>query len=95
MALDYVQIIAWEQKPDLYSGDNCDQTRPRWHGYAEGDKEGGFDETIELTPDRFPPGTIVKVLVPACPDCGLDMQSCSENDTCDFDWDQWIQSRYS
>lgn len=95
MKPEYRQVVAWEQKPDLYGGDGCDEVRPRWYGYADGDKEGGFDDRIEFLPELFPPGTLIKVLIPCCPECGQDVDLCRSDDGCEFDWDHWRDCQYS
>lgn len=92
---EFREVAWWEQKPDLYAGENCDEVRPRWYGYAEGDKEGGFDEEIVLLPDRFPPGTRVVVSMPLCPQCGQIQELCQPEAECGFDWVAWRDSRFS
>lgn len=93
--LEFRQVIYWEQKPDVYAGEKCDEVRPRFWGYADGDMDGGFDDKIELMPDRFPAGTKIIVQVPCCPDCDQDADMCKSDDSCDFDWDGWVQNEYS
>lgn len=70
--MDYYTAQTFRQEPDCYDGKNCDKQRPRWMtSYPkEGDEEHG--ETLELAMDarRFPPGTIVTIEIPVCPECG-------------------------
>lgn len=106
----YHAVMTAEMHPDMYAGDNCDQVRPRWEGYCDGDKEGGeFDGPIILDPTYFPPGTKVTVEVPICPECGepADVswslgeggtQSPGghvENCECGFDWRVWTENEFS
>jgi len=60
-----------EMKPDVYSGDSCEQHRPNWYSYADGDKQGGDDgNELSLNAEAFPPGTKIVVSEPVCPSCG-------------------------
>lgn len=93
--MERTQVIWWEMKPDMYAGESCDEMQPRWYGYADGDKEGGFDQEIVLRPDRFPPGTTVVVSIPCCPECEMDAESCKAVGHCEFNWDEWVESEYS
>jgi hypothetical protein len=95
-----------EMKPDLYGGKDCDQLVPRWDTYADGDKDSGMTrEPLALEPRCFPPGTIVSVKEPCCPDCGetrspifpIPDQGPMYAGPCDcgFDWDTWVADNYS
>lgn len=58
-------------KPDVYGGPKCDQIVPRWHVYAEGDKDSDYIRgALKLDGRTFPPGTKVTIQEPVCPDCG-------------------------
>ena len=92
-------------RPDCHSGETCDQLRPRWFGSADGDKDGDGEigETVNLSAATFPPGTVLKILVPECPACG-DLP-CAGPDLgsgagyrvpdceCGFSWDSWARDR--
>lgn len=93
-----------EMKPDTYAGDSCDEIKPRWEGYAEGDK--GDPDTFDpmtLAARTFPPGTRVTVEVPVCPQCEMwdadyalnhqtgEMGKCE----CGFDWQEWTRDTYA
>ena len=87
------------QSPDIYSGETCDQHKPRWLGSADGDKEGDtpIGDEITLGARTFPPGTVVIVKEPVCPECG---EVPSEADVgwecgCDFDWHAWTEDQFS
>lgn len=96
----------FEQSPDCYGGKTCDQIVPRWHCYADGDKDSDYQyEPLRLDARSFPPGTKITVTEPTCPDCGetrslkfpapkrgsLFMDKCS----CGFDWNGWTLDQYS
>ncbi len=95
MGIDYRQTMWAEMSPDLYDGENCDQLLPRWHGFAEGDRDSDYLETLEFAAKHFPPGTKVLVLEPECPKCQQIPEFCRGDDACDFDWDAWTADRYS
>lgn len=58
-----------EMKPDCYGGKHCNELRPRWEAYAEGDKDEDTTDTIDLAASTFPPGTKIVVSEPVCPIC--------------------------
>jgi len=93
--LHYKTFITSEMNPDVYAGDNCDQIRPRWWSYADGDMDGDFINTLEFNCKDFPPGTRVILSLPCCPQCGQDSEMCSEYEGCDFDWKNWTDEEYS
>jgi hypothetical protein len=93
-----------ELKPDCYGGESCDQIIARWWAYCAGDKQGDFERgPLQLVANFFPPGTIVSVQEPTCPDCGSLREpsgapgqiSFSDNCSCGFDWKAWTLVRYS
>lgn len=104
--ISYRATMWAEMKPDCYGGKTCDQIRPRWYTYADGDKDASYEnEPLNLAARSFPPGTKVTVQEPSCPECG-DQRSpkwptpkrgpiyegpC----TCGFDWDGWVLDQYS
>lgn len=99
--LEYLEVMWAEQKPDVYSGPNCDEHRPDWYGGALGDKggsEGGMD-VVELKAEHFPAGTKIVISVPLCPECGdsADLGHFSKDQKCDcgFDWKKWADGEYS
>lgn len=91
--LDYEEIAWSERKTDFYSGENCDELRPYWNSYFDGDKESeNHDSDIILNANMFPPGTKVIIKVPICPICNQSSELCEcEN----FDWKSWEWGKYS
>lgn len=96
-AIKYQEIMWATMQPDCYDGENCDQIRPQWNAYADGDKEGGFEDLITLNPSNFPPGTKVVISVPCCPyeRCGLPAFDVNTPCNCGFDWKEWTLNKYS
>ena len=95
--LEYQRALWAEMAPDIYSGENCDEHRPRWHAYADGDMDSDYLETIELSAATFPPGTKITVEVPCCPDDGVSADYPRRSDgkcECGFDWPAWVEDRY-
>ncbi len=95
-----------EMKPDLYDGPGCDQVRPRWWCYAEGDKDGDWENTpLALDARLFPPGTTISIEEPTCPKCEETREPIIPVPTigpvfgakcrCGFDWDNWTGEQYS
>lgn len=86
------QEIAWaEMKPDLYDGKTCDQVKPQWSYFCDGEEgEEGLTQ-LTLAATTFPPGTKVVISIPKCPDCNENCETC----TCGFDWDGWRDNQYS
>ncbi len=94
------EIGRYEQSPDIYGGASCAEMQPRWIGWADGDKEGPGpcgDKNGDLVLDckRFPPGTIVTVSVPLCPNPECDLPADEPLCPCGFDWLEWARNRYS
>jgi len=101
-----IETMWFTMEPDVYGGKSCDKVIPRWHCYADGDKDSDHQrEPLKLDPRSFPPGTKIIVVEPACPDCGEPrsikypmpkrgprfVSKCR----CGFDWDQWVLNQYS
>lgn len=95
MSTDYKEVMRAEMSPDIYDGDNFDQVRPRWHCFADGDMDSEFFDDVELAAKDFPPGTRIIVLEPECPKCQQIPELCRGDDSCNFDWDGWIESKYA
>jgi len=95
--MEYIELKRMRMEPDIYTGPNCDEHRPRWITSAEKEGDGELTGDIVLDPSLFPPGTRVIIEIPVCPKCGEDYELCnSEIDRdCDFDWKQWVESEYS
>lgn len=94
--------IMWaEKKVDVYSGDNCDEHKPFWWGYAEGDKQDGdIDDPLTLSLSQFPAGTKITISVPICPNCDLDRDFTNKTATpemceCGFNWKGRDDEKYS
>lgn len=102
-----LQATMWaEMKPDCYGGKDCDEIEPRWHTYADGDKDAS-DQHEPLTLDAriFPPGTKVTIEEPHCPQCGEPRYQkfpppktgplFDDKCECGFDWDEWTRNTYA
>ena len=85
--------IMWaELKVDVYDGPSCDQHRKYWNARCDGDMgDESTPDPILLDVQFFPPGTKVTVLVPVCPECGMDSGDCG----CGYDWKAWVEQQYS
>lgn len=91
-----MKTIMWaEQKPDLYSGPNLDQIRHTFECFCEGDMQQEWVDIISLDSSSFPPGTKIIIQIPECPKCGSDIETCKNDDFCDFDWNLWVMEKYS
>jgi hypothetical protein len=95
-----------EMKPDMYGGLDCDQMEPRWWTYADGDKDGDFEhKPLTLDAALFPPGTIISIKEPTCPECdetrepnykdGKYLPGFVPKCRCGFDWDNWTYEQFS
>lgn len=99
------QTMRAEMQADCYAGKNCDQIKPRWNCYADGDKQDeDLSGPIMLDTRRFPPGTTVVISEPLCPKCSelrgpkfptpkrgpLFDPKCD----CGFDWEAWTHEQY-
>lgn len=100
--IKYRQIGGAEMHPDLYHGGNCDEVKPLWNGWMEGDKQGEEGlEDICYPAKPFPPGTKIVISVPKCPKCGTAAENTAVcggfigDVACDFDWKNWAEERYS
>lgn len=92
----YVQIANAELKVNCYTGETCDQHAPEWHGYFDGDKEGGkIGDTITLPVGNFRPGTKIVITEPVCPECHFPRELCEQTKHCDFDWKAWDEEQYA
>ena len=94
--IEYQEILWAEVKPDVYGGSSCGQVIPMWEAHADGDMDSdSFDHPITLDCTGYPPGTRVSVSVPCCPECGQQVELCRDDESCEFDWDEWILIKYS
>ncbi|KRS15634.1 hypothetical protein [Roseovarius indicus] len=103
MALPYKtrETMRVVQAPNVYAGETCDQHEPRWIGSAEGDKDGagpvGLEDALMLSATTFPPGTIVTIHEPECPQCHTvptwmgGRWECE----CDLDWRGFAEDHFS
>lgn len=92
--------------PDCYGGKSCDKIVPRWHCYADGDKDSDHQrEPLKFDARRFPPGTKIIVQEPACPEC-MEVRSpiyptpkrgplFAPKCSCGFNWDEWTLNEFS
>lgn len=102
--LEHHETMWAEMQPNMYGGETCDQPVPQWRGYTLDDKEdeGGM-EKLELAARTFPPGTLVTITVPLCPQCkqwtadyALNQQTGEMGKCeCGFDWPNWAGEEYS
>lgn len=95
MSMKYRETMWAEMSPDVYDGPNCEEVRPRWNVFADGDMDSDYQDLLELDSRHFPPGTKIVVLEPKCPKCDQIRELCSGDDGCDFDWDEWTANQYS
>ena len=84
-----------EMKPDLYGGVNCDEIHPRFEIFCDGDMSSDYTNSIDFDASTFPPGTKILVELPCCPKCGMDVELCETDESCDFDWQEWRDDCYS
>lgn len=94
--MDFDEIDRFTLEPDIYSGKNCDEIRPRWMAHVQ--KEGlvEMDGNIEINPNALPAGTQVIIKVPVCPECSMTADMASDLICeCGFSWKDWIDSEYS
>jgi hypothetical protein len=99
----YQEIMWGEMRPDCYAGKTCDQIKPQWWCYAEGDMQDDTGpDPIRLKAKHFPPGTKVVVSVPICPKCGESADMALDFTTgkmgkcdCGFNWEEWARDQYS
>lgn len=100
------ETIWFDQKPDCYAGEGCDEVEARWWCYADGDKDGDFQhEPLSLDAKMYPPGTRIVVHEPVCPECeetrepnysgGKIQPGFASKCRCGFDWDQWVLNEFS
>lgn len=91
------QIMEAELAVDVYEGPNCDQHRPYWKGWGEGDKcsPSELPDPLQMLSSTFRPGTRVFVYEPVCPRCTQIRELCEGDEGCDFDWRQRDEEHYS
>lgn len=83
-------------EPDVYSGENCDEHRPRWVGDFPKHGKDDVGDTVSLKVEHFPPGTEIRIYVPDCPRCGesADIYWPETTCGCGFDWHKWADEKY-
>lgn len=100
------ETIRATMDPDMYDGPECDQMRPRWRVYADGDKDSNHqDEPLTLDASFHPPGTVIVVTEPTCPNCeetrspnyknGKYLPGFASRCRCGFNWDEWVANEFS
>lgn len=93
---EYQEIMWAEMKPDVYSGEHCDEIAPQWETYIDGDMESNtMSDPIILDCKGFPPGAKIVISLPCCPECGYQVELCQQNQDCNFDWENWAKTQYS
>ena len=103
--IEYREIGGAEMHPDLYDGTRCDQVKPLWNGWMEGDKQGEDGvEVIDYPAHAYPLGTKISISVPCCPKCqepaeaGIivpDTPVYIHDCECGFSWKDWAEGKYS
>lgn len=90
------RIMEAELAVDVYDGETCDQHRPYWKGWGEGDKDAASEigDTIELSIAKFRPGTQVFIYEPVCPQCEQARELCEGDQDCDYDWRERDEIHY-
>lgn len=92
--------------PDVYAGPKCDQIAPRWRVSAVGTDSDYQYRPLKLSAALFPPGTVVTISEPLCPDCGelrepvfkptvSNHAGFAPKCRCGFNWDEWVRNTYS
>lgn len=90
------EIMRAERRVDCYAGETCDQHRPVWRAYCDGDRDSSDSaEDLVLDCKTLPAGAIVTVSIPVCPECGMDVENCQLTDDCGFDWKAWAEEQYA
>lgn len=100
--------VMWAtMEPDCYHGKDCNKILPRWNAYADGDKQGDYENKLTLDSRDFPPGSKVVISVPVCPNCEFSADYAVYNNypkktdfqnlkcECGFDWTDWTYNEYS
>jgi hypothetical protein len=108
--IDYTQtIMQSEVKANVYAGENLDEIENYFQTFCEGDKESeDHTEDLIIKCDELPPGALITVKYPCCPECGIPredefemsngrMKIIGHSDKCDcgFDWVEWVIHKYS
>lgn len=104
--MDHQTMLRAEVIADVYGGENHDQVSNHFQVYAEGDMDEDTNNLdIILKCAELPPGTIIEVRYPACPECGLarfdklDTQNRiighADKCPCGHDWNEWVLDQYS
>lgn len=99
------EVARAEMQPDVYAGPTCDRHRPRWWHVHWGDRDGDHEKVLKLDARHFPPGTVITIEEPLCPNCGEHPQPkhptprsgsiYGEKCQCGFDWKNWVEEQYS
>ena len=93
--MEYQQVSMAELKVDTYHGDNCDEPKPFFDVYTEGDMDSEqLNGSIEISVEAYPPGTKIIIQEPCCPKCTMVRELCELDEGCDFDWKNWIECEY-
>ena len=101
--ITFTETMWAEMRPDVYRGENLDEHKPQWTGWAVGDTgEETINGDMELSPGHFPAGTKVSLSVPLCPKCGDSSDIYWDHDNgkskdcgCGFSWKEWAEEQYS
>jgi len=94
------EVARAEMSPDIYGGKTCDQVVPRWMADCEkgGKEDVGEGGVLKLDCRLYPSGTVVRIEIPVCPDCGEpagEGEDAGSDCLCGFSWKQWTEDRYS
>jgi hypothetical protein len=106
---DYHAIMTAEVKVDCYAGKDCDQQRKFFSVCCDGEEEDSLnDKKLVINLADLPPGALITVNYPCCPDCGLPREDKMRNRrgaykiighaakcSCGFDWLNWVEAEYA
>jgi transcription elongation factor Elf1 len=97
--IQYEEIDRFRMEPDIYAGEDMKQHKPRWVVSIPKEGDEYIYDKISFDPDNNIPGTLIIVKEPLCPKCGESHENCNirneHHHSCDFDWNEWVEHRYS
>jgi len=95
---------------DVYAGEKLDKVEKHFETYCDGDMDSDrHQEDIVFSLKDLPPGAIISVQYPCCPECGvaredeyktnpgcaMEIIGHASKCQCDFDWENWVQEEFS
>lgn len=100
-------VMTAKVEVDCYAGPECDQHRKYFNIFCDGDMQDDNSSEKKLTIKlaELPPGAIVTVSYPCCPDCGTPREDKfspsmrivghAKKCHCGFDWVKWTDEQFS